>query len=197
MPKTLYLHATSYSREYYENSNDPNAEPLTAYTEAEEAAHIREIVSLTLKNVSPIDLDRFTHEELVDRTIRAMGSAKASYVKFEDVPLTAALSAEQTQPVGYQQLKDGKWVECSHFVAFGWSDRLDKDCRPIYASPPLSREGEDTAEVYERCAKLAEERAAEVRYASWAVALKRLAQEIRALAATRSGSSSVSKGTDQ
>lgn len=66
---------------------------------------------------------------------------------------------------------------------------------PLYTRPP-HREGEDSAEIYERCAKLAEERATEVRYASWAVALKRLAQEIRALAATRSASATSATGGD-
>lgn len=50
-------------------------EKLTAYTEAEEAAHIREIVTLALANVDPADFDRCGREELVNRTIRAMGSA--------------------------------------------------------------------------------------------------------------------------
>lgn len=65
----------------------------------------------------------------------------------------------------------------------------------LYPSPPLPhREEKDSAEAFEQCATLAEERSAEVRYASWAVALKRLAQEIRALAATHSASASTSTG---
>lgn len=125
--------------------------------------------------------------------------------------LTAALSAEQTQPVavkalewsepvGYQQLKDGKWVECSHFVAFGWSDRLDKDCRPIYAHAPLSREGEDTAEVWP--VEPTDEMIRALFTLNSAIArtteeVKAVYQNLRALAATRSGSAREAKGNGE
>ena len=38
-------------------------------------------------------------------------------------------------PVAWQQIKDGKWVECSEFVAKGWSNEVSEGCRPLYASP--------------------------------------------------------------
>jgi hypothetical protein len=44
--------------------------------------------------------------------------------------------AERMIPDAFQQLKDGKWVECSHFVAFGWGNVMDDECRALYAFPP-------------------------------------------------------------
>lgn len=52
--------------------------------------------------------------------------------------LTAALRTsppEPARPVAYQQFKNGKWQECSEFVAKGWSDELSEGCRALYAAP--------------------------------------------------------------
>lgn len=58
--------------------------------------------------------------------------------------IEAALSVETSEPAAYQQrLMDGRWVECSHFVAFGWGDKIDKECRALYAAPQAA----DTAEI--------------------------------------------------
>lgn len=39
------------------------------------------------------------------------------------------------EEVAYQQLIDGKWVECSYFVAYGWGNIISPNCRPLYATP--------------------------------------------------------------
>ena len=46
--------------------------------------------------------------------------------------------ASAPEPVAWQQLKDGKWIECSEFVAKGWDGTIDPECRPLYAAPPTS-----------------------------------------------------------
>ena len=76
MPVTIFKHPSPRSgAAYFTVPYTREAEQLTAYTEAEEAALIREIVTLALANVDPADFDRCGREELVNRTIRAMGSA--------------------------------------------------------------------------------------------------------------------------
>ena len=76
MPITIFKHPSPRSgATYFTVPYTMEAEQLTAYTEAEEAAHIREIVTLALANVDPADFGRCGLEEVVDRTIRAMGSA--------------------------------------------------------------------------------------------------------------------------
>ena len=79
MPVTLFKHPSPRAGLVYLTAPYAmDAEAVTAYTDAEEVAHIRQIVSLALASVSPADFDRCSHEELVDRTIRAMGSAITS-----------------------------------------------------------------------------------------------------------------------
>ena len=79
MPITIFKHPSPRSgATYFTVPYTREAEQLTAYTEEEEAAHIREIVTLALANVDPADFDRCGPEERVDRTIRAMGSATIS-----------------------------------------------------------------------------------------------------------------------
>lgn len=76
MPVTLFKHPSHRAgMVYFDTPYTMDAEAVTAYTDAEEATHIRQIVSLALASVDPADFDRCSHEELVDRTIRAMGSA--------------------------------------------------------------------------------------------------------------------------
>lgn len=76
MPKTLFKHPSPRAGAVYLTAPYTlDAEAVTAYTEAEEAAHIREIVSLALASMDPADFDRCSAVDLVDRTIRAMGSA--------------------------------------------------------------------------------------------------------------------------
>ena len=76
MPITIFKHPSPRrDATYFTVPYTMDAEQLTAYTEAEEAALIREIVTLALANVDPADFDRCGREELVNRTIRAMGSA--------------------------------------------------------------------------------------------------------------------------
>ena len=76
MPVTLFKHPSPRAGlVYFDAPYTMDAEQLTAYTEAEEAAHIREIVSLALASVDPADFGRCSMDEVVDRTIRAMGSA--------------------------------------------------------------------------------------------------------------------------
>lgn len=76
MPITIFKHPSPRSgATYFTVPYTMDAEQLTAYTAEEEAAHIREIVTLALDNVDPADFDRCGREELVSRTIRAMGSA--------------------------------------------------------------------------------------------------------------------------
>lgn len=69
----------------------------------------------------PSDIDATNMEDIY----RAMLQASP-------VPNTAA----GQRPDAYQQLKDGKWVECSEFVAKGWGDGLSEGCRALYATPP-------------------------------------------------------------
>lgn len=81
MPIKLQRWIGRHGRHIYDDGPLPCSWPtekLTAYTEEEEAAHIREIVTLALANVDPADFDRCGPEELVDRTIRAMGSATSA-----------------------------------------------------------------------------------------------------------------------
>ena len=63
---------------YFDTPYTMDAEAVTAYTDAEEATHIRQIVSLALAHVDPADFDRCGLDEVVGRTIRAMGSASTS-----------------------------------------------------------------------------------------------------------------------
>lgn len=75
MPVTLFKHPSPRAGVvYFDTPYTMDAEAVTAYTEVEEAAHIRQIVTLALASVDPADFDRCSHEELVDRTIRAMAS---------------------------------------------------------------------------------------------------------------------------
>jgi hypothetical protein len=39
------------------------------------------------------------------------------------------------ESVAYQQLVDGKWIECSYFVAFGWGKEISPNCRALYTHP--------------------------------------------------------------
>ena len=79
MPVTLFKHPSPRAGAVYLTAPyTMDAEAVTAYTDAEEAAHIRQIVSLALASVSPADFDRCSMDEVVDRTIRAMGSATTS-----------------------------------------------------------------------------------------------------------------------
>lgn len=41
----------------------------------------------------------------------------------------------EDEAVAYQQLINGKWVECSYFVAFGFGDKMAEGCRALYARP--------------------------------------------------------------
>ena len=50
---------------------------------------------------------------------------------------TEATSSQQ--PVAYQQLVNGKWIECSYFVAFGWGEEISPNCRALYAQPPQTQ----------------------------------------------------------
>lgn len=85
MPVTLFKHPSPRAgMVYFDTPYTMDAEQLTAYTEAEEAAHIRQIVSLALANVDPADFDRCGREELVNRTIRAMGSATTAKETYND-----------------------------------------------------------------------------------------------------------------
>lgn len=45
-------------------------------------------------------------------------------------------TAPAPEPVAFQTLTAGKWVECSEFVAKGWGDTLADGCRALYAAPP-------------------------------------------------------------
>lgn len=79
MPVTLFKHPSPRAGLVYLTAPYAlDAEAVTAYTEVEEAAHIRQIVTLALASVDPADFDRCSAAELVDRTIRAMGSAITS-----------------------------------------------------------------------------------------------------------------------
>ena len=79
MPVTLFKHPSPRAGLVYLTAPYAlDAEAVTAYTEAEEATHIRQIISLALAHVDPADFDRCSAAELVDRTIRAMGSAITS-----------------------------------------------------------------------------------------------------------------------
>ncbi|MCL8382120.1 hypothetical protein [Xanthobacter aminoxidans] len=57
--------------------------------------------------------------------------------KVEERPLYTAdhPAPPAPEPVAYQQFKDGKWVECSEFVAKGWGDKIDEGCRGLYTRP--------------------------------------------------------------
>lgn len=50
--------------------------------------------------------------------------------------LAAAPAVPAPEPVAYQTLTAGKWVECSEFVAKGWGDTLADGCRALYAVQP-------------------------------------------------------------
>lgn len=79
MPITLFKHPSPRAgMVYFDTPYTMDAEAVTAYTDAEEATHIRQIVSLALAHVDPADFDRCGREELVNRTIRAMGSATSA-----------------------------------------------------------------------------------------------------------------------
>lgn len=39
-------------------------------------------------------------------------------------------------PAAYQQFRDGKWVECSQFVAMGFGSKIDESCRALYTGAP-------------------------------------------------------------
>lgn len=64
------------------------------------------------------------------------------YIPAEVEAKIAALSATLSpqagggEAVAYQTFKDGKWVECSEFVAKGWGDKIADGCRALYTSPP-------------------------------------------------------------
>jgi hypothetical protein len=49
--------------------------------------------------------------------------------------LPAAQPTEQPWPDAYQMLVDGKWRECSYFVARGFDGKLSPNCRALYAAP--------------------------------------------------------------
>lgn len=67
----------------------------------------------------------------------APGSAATDRPRSDEKESCApAVSALPQQPVAYQRLVDGKWVECSYFVAYGWSDTISPNCRALYAAPP-------------------------------------------------------------
>ena len=75
MPVTLFKHPSPRAgMVYFDTPYTMDAEAVTAYTDAEEATHIRQIVSLALAHVDPADFDRCSAAELVDRTIRAITS---------------------------------------------------------------------------------------------------------------------------
>ena len=79
MPVTLFKHPSPRAgMVYFDAPYTMDAEAVTAHTDAEEAAHIRQIVSLALASVDPADFGRCSMDELVDRTIRAMGSANVA-----------------------------------------------------------------------------------------------------------------------
>ena len=79
MPVTLFKHPSPRAgMVYFDTPYTMDAEAVTAYTDAEEATHIRQIVSLALAHVDPADFDRCGLDEVVGRTIRAMGSASTS-----------------------------------------------------------------------------------------------------------------------
>ena len=42
------------------------------------------------------------------------------------------------EPVAYQRLVEGEWQQCSLFVAKGFSNKLDADCRELFAAPPAA-----------------------------------------------------------
>ncbi|MCD1266904.1 hypothetical protein B5M44_22015 [Shinella sumterensis] len=128
------------------------------------------------------------------RDFKTVSEAKAAAQADYEQRIRSALVDVRVEPVAeiVEATTPSAQIICGRDILFYDDMRSLPVGTKLYASP--HREGEDSAEVYERCATLAEERAAEVRYASWAVALKRLAQEIRALAATRSASASTAKG---
>lgn len=79
MSITLYKHHhPAWGVLYLDNTDSEYSPKLTAYTEAEEATHIRQIVALALASVDLADFDRCGLDEVVGRTIRAMGSASTS-----------------------------------------------------------------------------------------------------------------------
>lgn len=45
-------------------------------------------------------------------------------------------SPYEEYPAAYQQFKNGKWVECSAFVARGFDDTISEGCRALYLHPP-------------------------------------------------------------
>lgn len=47
----------------------------------------------------------------------------------------AAALIKRAEPVAYQIHKDGKWVECSEFVAKGWGNTVSDGCRALYLRP--------------------------------------------------------------
>lgn len=65
-------------------------------------------------------------------TLKSVGAKMRELV----APVPASeLEPQEAEPVAYQTLTDGKWVECSEFVAKGWSNEVSEGCRPLYAVP--------------------------------------------------------------
>lgn len=63
MPVTLFKHPSPRAgMVYFDTPYTMDAEAVTAYTDAEEATHIRQIVTLALASVDPADFDRCSHE---------------------------------------------------------------------------------------------------------------------------------------
>jgi len=70
-----------------------------------------------------------------DRLVTALRDAQA---------LTLHSGEAADEPVGYQILRNNVWEPCSHFVAFGWGDKMDENCRAIYAAhAPVTPVGDE------------------------------------------------------
>jgi hypothetical protein len=57
----------------------------------------------------------------------------------------AAAPAVQA-PVAYQRLDNGKWVECSYFVACGFDGKMSRNCRALYAAAPTAAQPNEPVE---------------------------------------------------
>lgn len=58
---------------------------------------------------------------------------ETDYLAMADAAISA-LDQPAQEPVAYQRLKDGKWEQCTEFVAKGWGDTLAAGCRALYAA---------------------------------------------------------------
>lgn len=77
--------------------------------------------------------------KLADELDREANKAGREWAYFDlmtrAVAALRAPEADKVEVVAYQQFKDGKWVECSAFVAKGWESEISEGCRALYLHP--------------------------------------------------------------